>query len=313
VLEGVVEADHLLALMFALDDEFGKEGDPDYRPADDDFDESKYVKANPLIDVNPVLRREIAKAAINAKHMPSTHAEFRIKRLNRQSAGSNTWLNIERWKRCALPVDLKAMEDLDCWAAIDAASTTDIMAARFVWRKGKNVFTWGRRWVPAEAVAQRTERATVPYQGWVELGLITMQDGSVLDYPSIELELIPLFQRFRPLVVAYDPWNFRQTAKSLNDKGYPMQEFRQGPKSFHPAMKETERLYLQGALHHGGDPVLNWCAANVVPRYDDNLNMAPDRKKSADKIDDMVALFMGIGVMVGEDEPNTHDGDLMVV
>jgi phage terminase large subunit-like protein len=313
VLEGMVEADHFFALMFALDDEVGKEGEPGYQPADDDFDESKWIKANPLLRVNPVLEREIRKAAIQAKHMPSTHAEFRIKRLNRQSAGARTWLNIDRWKRCAQPIDLKAMEALDCWAAIDAASTTDIMAARFVWKdKAGHVYTWGRRWVPAEAVAQRTERGTVPYAGWVELGLITMQDGNVLDYEKIEKELIPLFQRFRPKIIAYDSWNFRNTAANLAAKDYPMREFIQGPKSYHPAMKEAERLYLIGALHHGGDPVLNWCAANVVPRYDANLNMAPDKKKSADKIDDAAALFMAIGVM-SEPEPEKPKFQLFAV
>jgi phage terminase large subunit-like protein len=303
VLEGLVEADHFFALIFALDDEVGKPGDPDYQPADDDFDESKWIKANPLILVNPVLQREIRKAAINAKHMPSTHAEFRIKRLNRQSAGAQTWLNIAQWKKCAQVVDLKAMEDLECWAAIDAASTTDIMAARFVWKdKRGDVYTWGRRWVPAEAVAQRTERGTVPYAGWADAGHITMQDGNVLDYDKIKQELIPVFQRFRPKIIAYDSWNFRNTAADLSDLGYPMQEFIQGPKSYHPAMKAAEVLYLTGRLHHGGDPVLNWCAANVVPRYDANLNMAPDRKRSADKIDDAAALFMAIGVMT-EPEP----------
>ena len=77
----------------------------------------------------------------------------------------------------------------------------------------------------------------------------------------------------------------------------PLQEFRQGTKSYHPAMQETERLYLSGKLRHGGDPVLNWCASNVTPRRDENLNMAPDRKRSADKIDDACALFMAVGVM----------------
>ena len=53
----------------------------------------------------------------------------------------------------------------------------------------------------------------------------------------------------------------------------------------------------QRRLRHGGDAVLNWCASNVTPRRDENLNMAPDRKRSADKIDDACALFMGVGVM----------------
>lgn len=314
VLSGLIEADHFFMLIFALDEQVGQPGEADYKPADDDFDESKWSKANPLMDVNPILEREIRKAAIEAKQMPGTHAEFKIKRLNRQAAAANTWLNIERWKRCNGPVDLDFLEGKDCWAGIDGAATTDIMAFRLVWRVDGIVYTWGRRWVPVEAIAQRTERGTVPYAGWVAAGLITQLPGNVIDYAIVERDILELANRFKPKTIGYDPWNIRDLINRLKaklpEKQAPdgkiqsiLEEFRQGQKSYHPAMTETERLYLAGNLRHGGDAVLNWCASNVVPRRDENLNMAPDKKRSADKIDDACALFMAIGVMGVAPEP----------
>ena len=44
------------------------------------------------------------------------------------------------------------------------------------------------------------------------------------------------------------------------------------------------------------------CASNLVVRYDANMNMAPDKKRSAEKIDDMAALLMAIGISKGEPE-----------
>jgi phage terminase large subunit-like protein len=303
VLSGMLEADHFFALIFCLDDQVGELGQPGYRPADEDFDASKWQKANPLMDVNPILEREIKKAAMDAKQMPGRHAEFKVKRLNRQAAAANTWLNIERWKRCNGPVDLAFLEGKECWAGIDGAATTDIMAFRLVWRIDGIVYTWGRRWVPENAVAQRTERGTVPYAGWVAAGLIRQLPGTVLDYARIEQDIVELAHRFNPKVIAYDPWNIRDLVNRLKSAELPLQEFRQGPKSYHPAMQETERLYLCGNLRHRGDAVLNWCASNVVPRRDENMNMAPDKKRSADKIDDACALFMAIGVMGVPSEP----------
>jgi phage terminase large subunit-like protein len=148
VLSGLIEADHFFALIFALDEQVGEPGQPGFRSADGDFDESKWAKANPLMSVNPILEREIRKAAIDAKQMPGRHAEFKIKRLNRQAAAANTWLNIERWKRCNGPVDLAFLEGKDCWAGLDGAATTDIMAFRLVWRVDGVVYTWGRRCPP---------------------------------------------------------------------------------------------------------------------------------------------------------------------
>ena len=303
ILNGILEADHFFALIYALDDQIGELGQPGYRAADDDFDASKWQKANPLMDVNPILEREITKAAADAKQMPGRHAEFKIKRLNRQAAAANTWLNIERWKRCNGPVDLGFLEGKACWAGIDGAATTDIMAFRLVWRVEGVVYTWGRRWVPVEAVAQRTERGTVPYAGWVAAGLISQLPGNVIDYAIVERDILELAHRFKPKIIAYDPWGIRDLLNRLIAAQLPLQEFRQGTKSYHPAMQETERLYLSGKLRHGGDPVLNWCASNVTPRRDENLNMAPDRKRSADKIDDACALFMAVGVMGVPAEP----------
>ena len=45
--------------------------------------------------------------------------------------------------------------------------------------------------------------------------------------------------------------------------------------------------------------MLLWNAANMVVRRDVNLNMAPDSKRSADKIDGIVALLMAFGIAVG--------------
>lgn len=67
-------------------------------------------------------------------------------------------------------------------------------------------------------------------------------------------------------------------------------------------MQALERAYISGKLAHGGDPLLSWCASNIVSRRDQNLNMAPDKKRSADKIDDIAALLMAVGVMQSTEE-----------
>ncbi len=314
ILLGVYDDDKFLALMFCLDDDIGRKGDADYRPQDDEFDESKWVKANPLMEVNPELETAIRNHAKDAKNMPGQMAEFRIKRLNRQSAAADAWLRIPEWKRCGGAVDRDWLIEVGapCWAGLDGASTTDIMAWRLVWRWEGICYTWGRRWVPQDAVNQRTERRTAPYAAWVEMGLIRMTPGIIIDYSIVEEEIMTDIERFHPEVIGYDSWNLRELAGRLKKK-VPQRtvisktgkatkedrlvEVRQGGKTFNPAMKELERMYLSGNFRHGDDPVLNWCAANLVPRFDENLNQSPDRAKSADKIDDMAALLDAFAVM----------------
>jgi phage terminase large subunit-like protein len=151
-------------------------------------------------------------------------------------------------------------------------------------------------------VAQRTERGTVPYAGWVAAGLLEQTEGDVTDYAVIERAILEVRERFNLQTMAFDRWNAVEMVGRLVDAGVPMVEFVQGTKSYHPAMQELERAYIGGKFKHDGDPVLTWCASNLVARRDANMNMAPDKKRSADKIDDMTALLMAIGVSLVRDE-----------
>lgn len=294
VLEGVIEeADHFLIVYFAVDDD------------DEDYDEAAWRKANPLMDVNPNLLASIRKEAIEARAMPSKLAEFRIKRLNRQSADAKALIDIARWAKCRDPIDLGWLAQFPCWGAFDLSSTADLTSWRLVWRVEGRWYTWGRRWVPADAVAHRTQRGAHAYAGWVESGLIEQTPGDTVDYAAIEAAIRKDCERFRPTAIAFDDWNSRDLCNRLIADGLPLVKFIQGARSYHPAMQEIEQAYRKGALVHGGDPVLRWCASNVVPRFDANMNMAPDKKRSPDKIDDMAALYMAVGVALAAEEAET--------
>jgi len=298
ILQGIFEAEHVLALIFAVDEEEGKKGEPGYRPADDEFDESRWIKANPLLEVNQTLFVEIKKAALEAKQMPGRLAEFRIKRLNRQSSTAKGWIRYANWKACGQPIDLDHLSRFPCWGGLDLASTTDFCSLRLLWCVDSTYFTWGRRWVPEEAVKQRTARGTVPYAGWVASNVLEQIPGTTNDQRVVEDAIRDVKRRFNVLAIGYDTWNASQLVTNLKPDNVKLIPVIQGPKTYHPAMQEFERSYVSGRFVHGGDPVLTWCATNLVARYDVNMNMAPDRKRSGDKIDDMVALLMAFVMKV---------------
>ena len=310
LLDGIVEADHFLALYYALDD------------GDDDFDESKWIKANPLLGVSVSIEkmREYAK---EAKAQPGALAEFRIKRLNRQSASAQAWVDLPKWQRCEIEsLDLEQFEPQNmseadgCWAAFDLASTRDMTAWRMLWLKDGIWYTAGRYWVPGVSVAQRTERGGVPYRAWVEAGHIVQTDGDVTDYAIIERDIVSDFERFKPREIAFDNWNATDLANRLVAAGLPLTQFVQGPRSFHPGMQALERAYVGDRFRFANDPVLTWNAANLVPRLDVNLNMAPDRRRSADKIDGMVCLLMAFArasAALGDAQSGYENSELVVI
>ncbi|WP_325435158.1 terminase large subunit [Pseudomonas nitroreducens] len=296
-------ADHFLVVFYAVDEE----NKTLKIKADDEFDERVWIKANPLMDANKHLLSAIRKEAIEAKQMPSKLAEFRIKRLNRPASTATGWVDLTKWNKCAGEVDLEWLSQYPCWGGLDLASTTDLTCFRLVWNVDGVLHTYGWRWAPESSVAFRTERGTVPYAAWVEMGLLKQTEGDVADYAVIERDILAAVERFGVKLIAYDRWNASDLVNRLVAEEVPMLEFIQGTKSYHPTMQALEMAYISGKLAHGGDPLLTWCASNVIPRYDGNMSTAPDKKKSPDKIDDMTALLMAIGASKAEVEDT---GDL---
>ncbi len=88
----------------------------------------------------------------------------------------------------------------------------------------------------------------------------------------------------------------------LENKGMTMVQFGQGFASMNPPMKELERLVLSKKIHHGNNPVLTWMADNLVARVDPAGNIKPDKEKSREKIDGIVALIMAIDLALRHPE-----------
>ncbi len=73
-----------------------------------------------------------------------------------------------------------------------------------------------------------------------------------------------------------------------------MIEVRQGVRTLHEPTKKLLDLVASGKLRHGGHPVLRWMAQNFAVRLDVNGNYMPDKVRSAEKIDGLVAAIIGL-------------------
>jgi phage terminase large subunit-like protein len=94
--------------------------------------------------------------------------------------------------------------------------------------------------------------------------------------------------------VGYDPWNATQLAVQLQQDGVVMVPVRQNFGGLTAATKEFEKFVLGRAVRHGGNPVLRWMVSNVTVTQDPAGNLKPDKKKSTEKIDGVVAAIMAI-------------------
>ena len=82
--------------------------------------------------------------------------------------------------------------------------------------------------------------------------------------------------------------------QNLEGMGFTVVPFGQGYKDMSPPAKELYKLLMGGDIIHGGNPVLKWMSQNVVMRQDPAGNIKPDKEKSTEKIDGVVAEIMAL-------------------
>ena len=76
--------------------------------------------------------------------------------------------------------------------------------------------------------------------------------------------------------------------------GFTVVPFGQGFKDMKPPTKELMKLTLEQRLAHGGHPVLRWMMDNIFIKTDPAGNIKPDKEKSTEKIDGVIATVMAL-------------------
>lgn len=207
------------------------------------------------------------------------------------------WIPEHIYDRGNLPIDIAALEGRDCYAGLDLSSTSDITAFVLVFpprTEDEKYIVMPFFWLPEETLELRCRRDHVLYDVWERQGYINTTEGNVIHYGFIEQFIMDLGTHYHIKEIAYDRWNATQMVQNLEDEGFTMVPFGQGFKDMSPPSKELYKLLMEGNIIHGGNPVLKWMAQNVVMRQDPAGNIKPDKERSVEKIDGIVALIMGL-------------------
>jgi len=304
VLKGIIDDDSFFAIIYALDEK-DYEGDNWKNP-------DNWIKANPNLGVSVSLNY-LKKQAKKAEFMPTALVNFLTKHLNVWTTGASLWCNVEKWKRCAL-IDISELnpDEVDeVYLGLDLASVSDIASIGGIAILHDGLWVaFGKHYLPEEAVHNSFRKTAVPFMRWADDGWLSLTPGNVIDYNWIKSDIETLREKFDVKEIAFDRWNSSQLVNDLMEQDAPMVAFGQGYASMNAPMKEVERRYLNGEIHHLNDPVLNWAMSNLVADQDPAGNIKPAKNKSSEKIDPAVALIMAVGraMLVDEgDGPSVYE------
>ncbi len=169
--------------------------------------------------------------------------------------------------------------------------------------------------MPEEGMRNRTRKDHVPYDQWQGLGHLQTTAGSVISYAAIGRDIQDLGERFRICEIAFDRWGATQMRQNLESLGFTMIDFGQGYKDMSAPTKDLLTMVMQHRISHGGHPVLRWMADNVTVTRDPAENIKPDKAKSTERIDGIVATIMALDrALKHQGGPSVYDTrDLIVL
>lgn len=288
ILERSIVDDTYSGIIFTLD-------------KDDNYENPKvWIKSNPNLGVS-TKREDLERKLVKAKEMPAALNAFLRLHMNIWTQAETRWINPEAWAKCAGATDDAELKNAVCYAGLDLSSTTDLTALVLKFPETGDVRAWF--WIPEDNIVARERRDRVPFSSWIKSGYVETTPGNVIDYEFIKDKIRILSADYPNLrEIGYDPYGATQIAIQLEEEGYKVVPVRQGWVTLSPALKELEREYLGGELKHGDNPVLKWMAANIVVKQDSAGNYMPDKARSTDRIDGIVALCMAISRQINAHE-----------
>jgi phage terminase large subunit-like protein len=218
------------------------------------------------------------------------------------------WIPMADWDACPkqLP-DIESLRSRVAYGGLDLSTKIDLCAWAIVFPPcptDPNYVALVRFFVPEDNVRVRETRDHVPYSYWIRDGVVIATPGNVCDYGTIETRIADDCKTFRGLQeIGFDPWNATQTANNLIAKGLKLVETRQGTATMTEPSKEFEAVVKAKKFNHGANPVLRWNASNVAVKRDHNDNFMPDKEKSIERIDGIVAVLIAMARAVKNKPP----------
>ena len=214
-------------------------------------------KSNPNLGVSVSVDYLLEEIAV-AEGSLSKKAEFICKYCNLKQNSSLAWLSAQTVeKMCGEQLNLEDFKSSYCVAGIDLSQTTDLTAACIVVEKDGELYVFCKFWLPAEKIDEATERDGIPYNIYIQRGLLEPSGDNYVDYNDCYSWLVSMVEQYEllPLVVGYDRYSAQYLVQQLNNYGFKTDDVFQGDNLW-GVLQEMEGLFKDGKVHIGDNDLL---------------------------------------------------------
>ena len=273
---------HFLPVIYMIDD-----------PAKwNDINEIR--KAMPMLGKSVPVDYILNEIAV-AEQSLSKRAEFLCKYCCIKQNSSQAWLRTEDVEKNFSGKDLRLEDFQDSYAVagIDLSQTTDLTVAVLVVEKAGTLYTFAQFFMPAEKIQDATALDGVPYQAYVQRGLLTLSGEGFVDYKDVEAWFYRLIEELKiyALKVGYDRYSAQYLVQDMAAYGFNMDDVYQG-ENLTPVINEVDGLIREGRFDFGNNDLMKIHLLNSALKMNNETNRKRLVKISAtQRIDGMAALL----------------------
>lgn len=285
VLDGIVKDETIFALLYEPDD-----------PINWATNDLVLKHANPAALENSVIWEDLLKKRAYAIAVPSARSNFCCKHCNiSMQDEAEAYIEVSAVQKCrkAEPIDWTGR---DVWLAMDLAVTTDNCAVAMVSEENGEILAETWAFIPEGRIDEKNTIEKINYNDFIRNGKCFACGDRTVDYKFIEDFVIGIEEKYGVVIqsIGYDRYNALSSAQKLDEAGYNVVEIKQHSSVLHPATKLLKEKILEGEFEYSNNPLLEINFQNARCLYDTNLNAYVAKKRSAGKVDEVVALINAV-------------------
>ena len=281
VADGIIQDKTFLPILYELDKK------------DEWLNPMAWEKANPGLNRIKKLDDLIAKVE-RAKNSPRDLTGILVKDFNVISTVGSAWLTFE---------DINNQERFNiedfrgCYAigGADLSITTDLTCATvLLMDKNQKRYVKQMYWLPKDNFEQRVYEEKIPYDKWLEAGLLRLCAGNSINYSDVTAWFMEVVNEWdiTPAWIYYDSYSARYWVDEMKNAGFNMVRCIQGAKTLSLPMQMLGADLQAKKVNYDNNSLLKWCLTNTGVETDRNGNIVPIKAQGAkNRIDGAASLL----------------------
>ena len=138
-------------------------------------------------------------------------------------------------------------------------------------------------WLLRDSFEKRVQMDKIPYDKWLEQGLLRLCNGNSINYGDITVWFVEMLNEYgvTPLWIYYDSYSAKYWVEEMEQHGFKMVRCIQGAKTLSLSMQQMGTDLQAKKINYNNSPILKWCLTNTGIETDRNGNIVPVKNQAA--------------------------------